>query len=73
MTASQIISEIASLPPEEQAEVIRFACRLEVERRLNAAELTVLAERLTEAANPAERAVLREEIVRGFYGGRPHA
>jgi hypothetical protein len=73
MTASQIISEIALLPPEEQAEVIRFVYRLEVERRLTAAELTVLAERLTEATNPTERAVLREEMVRGFYGGRPHA
>ena len=73
MTASQIISEIAVLPPEEQAEVIRFVCRLEVERRLTGGELTALAERLTEATSPAERAVLREEIVRGFYGRKPQA
>jgi len=73
MTASQIISEIAGLPPEDQAEVIRFVCRLEVERRLTGGELTALAERLAETANPAERAVLREEIVRGFYGRKPQA
>jgi hypothetical protein len=73
MTASQIIAEIVSLPPDDQAEVIRFACRLEVERRLTSGELTALAERLTEATDPTERTLLREEMARDFYGGKPHA
>ncbi|HUG10801.1 MAG TPA: hypothetical protein VMM36_07295 [Opitutaceae bacterium] len=34
MNASQIISEISSLPPDEQAKVVRFAYSLDAERKL---------------------------------------
>jgi len=73
MTASQIIKEIATLPPEEQAEVVRFAYRLDAERRLTGAELSAIAERMAASSDPVETLMLREEIVRGFYGGNPHA
>ncbi len=73
MTASQIIEQIAALPPEEQAEVVRFAYRLDAERRLTGTELSALAERMTASRDPAEMLVLREEIARGFYGGKPNA
>ena len=73
MTANQIISEIQSLSIEEQAKVVRFAYRLDAERKLTGAELAAIAERMVESTNPAEALLLREEIVRGFYGGKPHA
>jgi hypothetical protein len=73
MTASQIIHEIEALPPEEQAKVVRFAYRLDAERRLTGPELSALAERMVSATDPAEEAMLRETITRGFYGEKPHA
>jgi hypothetical protein len=36
--------------------------------RLSAEELGLLAERLASAADPAEAALLRERLTRGFYG-----
>jgi len=69
VTASDIIEEIKRLSPEEQAGVIRFAYRLDAERKLSGAELSALAERMTQTSDPAEALLLREEITRGFYGG----
>jgi len=73
MTANQIISEIESLSPEEQAEVIRFAYRLDAERQLTGKELSALAERMVESTDPVQTEMVRQAIVRGFYGGKPHA
>lgn len=73
MTAEQIIQEIQNLPTREQAEVIRFAYQLDAERQLTGGELSALAGRLVKATDPEEASALREEIVRGFYGRRPHA
>ncbi len=72
MTAEQIIREIEILSPEEQAKVVRFAYRLDAERQLTGKELSALAERMIESTDPAQTAMLREEIIRGFYGGKPH-
>ncbi len=69
MSAAKIIEQIKNLPPEEQAEVIRFTYRLDAERQLTGKELSALAKRMTQAADPAEAALVREAIVRGFYGG----
>lgn len=73
MTASQIIQEIGNLPPEEQAKVVRFAYRLDAERQLTGAELSALAKRMVSSTDPAQITLLREEIVRGFYGGKRQA
>lgn len=73
MNASQIIQEITTLPPEEQAKVIRFAYNLDVERQLSGPELSALAGRMAASTDPAETARLRTEIARGFYGGRADA
>ena len=73
MTASQIIDEIKSLTPEEQAGVVRFIYQLDAERKLSGPELSTLATRLVEAADPAEASRIRETIVRGFYGARRDA
>ena len=73
MTASQIIHEIEALPPEEQEKVVRFAYRLDAERRLTGAELSALAERMVVSTDPVETTMLRETITRGFYGEKPHA
>ena len=61
------------MPPEEQAKVVRFAYQLDAERQLTGEELSALAERMVESTDPTQTAMLREAIVRGFYGGKPHA
>jgi hypothetical protein len=68
MTAAQIINEIKSLPIDEQAKVIRLADQTDAERQLTGKELSSLAERMVQATDPAEAMMLREAIVRGFYG-----
>jgi hypothetical protein len=73
VTADQIIREIETLPAEEQAAVIRFAYRLDAQRQLTGPELSALAERMVQSSDPAETMMLREEIERGFYGGKPNA
>ncbi len=73
MTAAKIIEEIKHLPANEQAEVIRFVYHFDAERQLSGKELSALAERMTQTTDPAEAALVREAIVRGFYGGASHA
>jgi len=73
MTASEVIDDIESLSPEDQAKVIQFAYRLDVERQLGGKELALLAERMVNSTDPAESAILRDAIVRGFYGAKLHA
>ena len=68
MTAEQIIEEIKRLDPKDQLGVIRFAYQLDAERKLTGKELSSLATRMTETDDPAEAAMIRESIVRGFYG-----
>jgi hypothetical protein len=68
VTADQIIEEIKRLDPKDQIGVIRFAYQLDAERKLTGKELSSLAARMTETSDPAEAAMIRETIVRGFYG-----
>jgi len=58
---------------QEQARVIRFAYRLDAERQLTGTELASLAGRMVRSTDRAETTMLREEIVRGFYGGNANA
>ena len=39
----------------------------------NALPRSALAQRMVESTDPLQTAMLRKEIVRGFYGGKPHA
>ena len=73
MTASQIIDEIKRLAPEEQAGVVRFVYQLDAERKLSGPELSILAERLVNAKDPAGASRVRETIARGFYGAKRDA
>jgi hypothetical protein len=73
MTATAVIEEIEQLPPEEQSRVIQFAIELARKRQLTGIELGELARRMVETKDLAEADRLQEEIVRGFYGGKPHA
>ena len=73
MTATAVIEEIEQLPPEEQSRVIQFVNELARKRQLTGKELGELARRMVETKDPAEADRLQEEIVRGFYGGKPHA
>ena len=73
MTARQVILELEALPPEEQAEVIRFAYCLDAGRKLTGQELSSLADKMVNASDIAEAALVRDAIVRGFYGADSHA
>ncbi|HEV7401537.1 MAG TPA: hypothetical protein VGO11_01375 [Chthoniobacteraceae bacterium] len=67
MSATEIMTEIDSLPETEREKVLRFAeCR--AQGRLTTEELMELAKKMVESNNPAEQGVLEDEIVRGFYG-----
>jgi hypothetical protein len=59
MTAAQIIDEIKSPSPEEQAAVVRFVYELEAERKLSGTELSVLADRFVNASDPTEATRIR--------------
>ncbi len=72
MTAKQIMHEIETLPLEAQAEVIRFAYRLDARRHLTGPELSSLAERLV-PTDPAETMLLREATEPGLYGEKPQS
>jgi predicted outer membrane protein len=73
VTTKQIIEQIKQLSPGEQAEVVRFAYRLDAERQLTGRELSALAKRMVETSDPTEAAIVREAIAHGFYGGKPNA
>ena len=68
MTATEIIEEIKHLPAEEQARVEDYFSEQREARQLSGDELGKLAEKMISTEDPAEKAVLREEITRGFYG-----
>lgn len=73
MSAAEVIKEIEHLPPTEQAEVIRFAYRLDADRMLSGKELGELARRMVDATDPAEALIWRDAVLRGFYGGKVDA
>ena len=68
MTANEIIEEIKRLDRKQQLGVIRFARQLAVGRRLTGKQLSELAEQMVKATDPAEEAIIREAMIRGFYG-----
>jgi hypothetical protein len=70
---AQIIEEIKRLPKGEQAKVIASARQEAKAQALSPEELGKLAKQMVEDRNAAEADRLQEEIVRGFYGSRPHA
>ncbi len=68
MTASQVIGEIVALPEEERRQVIEFTRKLADQRKLSPTDLGVLGSRLSHCEDDGSAAVLKEEIVAGFYG-----
>lgn len=73
MTTAEIIEEIKRLPRDEQIQVAEFARHAAEDRPLSPEELGQLAERMVETKDDAEADRLKEEIVRGFYGGKSDA
>jgi hypothetical protein len=73
VSAAEVIQEIQHLTPSEQAEVIQFAYRLDAERMLTGKELVALAKKMVAAADPSEALEIREQMIRGFYGGKADA
>ena len=73
MSATQVIEDIQHLTPTEQAEVIQFAYRLDAERMLSGKELVALAKKMVAASDPVEALEIREQMIRGFYGGKSDA
>jgi hypothetical protein len=68
MTATDVIDEIKHLPQSEQSKVIQFTFELARSRQLSGEELGVLAQRMVDSNDPAEKDKLKDEITRGFYG-----
>ena len=68
MTATEVIHEIQHLPSADQAEIIRYAYRLDAERELSGKELVALAKKMVAATDEAEALEIREQMIRGFYG-----
>ncbi|HEY4953218.1 MAG TPA: hypothetical protein VII71_07535 [Verrucomicrobiae bacterium] len=80
MSATDVIEEIKHLPRAEQSRVLQFAIELARKHQLSCKdsslepeELGELTRRMVEAKDPVEADRLQEEMVRGFYGGKPHA
>jgi hypothetical protein len=67
MIANEVFEAIKRLNPKEQLAVIRFAYQPDAERRLTGKELSGLAERMVKTTDPAEGAIIREAMIRGFY------
>lgn len=72
MTATQIIGEIENLEAAEQDKVIRFAVSFAANRKLTGEQLHTLAAGLP-GMTEAEADALKQELERGFYGGRGDA
>lgn len=68
MTADQIIQDIKSLPRDQQSRVVQFAVELARSRQLRAEDLVVIAQKMLETTDPAEKKRLEDELTRGFYG-----
>ena len=68
MTADQIIEDIKLLPRDEQSRVVQFAVELARSRQLPAEDLVVIAEKMLQTNDPAEKKRLEEALTRGFYG-----
>ena len=73
VSVAQLIQEIQHLTPTEQAELIQFAYRLDAERMLSGKELVALAKKMVATADPTEALESREQMIRGFYGGKADA
>lgn len=73
MTTAQIMQEIKNLKPDDQATVVQFAYKLDAERQLSGDEITALAKKMVAATDPLEKAKIREQITRGFYGTQANA
>ena len=68
MTADQIIEDIKLLPRVEQSRVVQFAVELARSRQLPAEDLVVIAQKLLETNDPAQKKRFEDELTRGFYG-----
>lgn len=68
MTADQIIEDIKLLPRDEQSRVVQFAVELARSRQLPAEDLVIIAQKMLETSDPAEKQRLENELTRGFYG-----
>jgi hypothetical protein len=73
MTGEDVIEEIKRLPEIEARKVIEFTRAHLEPHELSGKEIANLTQKMIDAGSPEEAARLEEEIVRGFYGGKPHA
>jgi hypothetical protein len=72
-TLTEIESAIQHLDKEALGQLSQWFEHYLAERQLSGKELSALADRLTRTTDPAEAALVRETIHRGFYGGKPNA
>jgi hypothetical protein len=64
MTAADVIEDIKLLPREEQSRVVEFAMALPRTRQLSGEELGVIAQKMLDTDDPAEKKRLEEELTK---------
>jgi hypothetical protein len=67
------MQEIKNLKPDDQATVVQFAYKLDAERQLSGNEITALAKKMVATTDAVEKARIRTQITRGFYGTQDNA
>ena len=72
MTGLEVIEEIKRMPREERLKVIEYARYAEREQ-LSPEELESVLQKMVDSTDPAAKAKLKAEFLRGFYGNEPHA
>ena len=73
MTAVEIVEEISRLPEGERELVRQIAGERLEPGQLPSLQLAALVQQMIDAKDSAESKCLEDQIVRGFYGDRPHA
>jgi hypothetical protein len=72
MTGLEVIEELKRMPREERSKVIEYARYAEKEQ-LSQEELEGVLQKMVDASDPATKAKLKAEFMRGVYGNEPHA
>jgi hypothetical protein len=73
VSSAEVIEQIKRLPRDERRKVIHFAQNQADNEQLSPEELGELTRQMVESNDPVEKARLKQEIKRGFYGNEPHA
>ena len=73
VSALEIIEQIRQLPDDEQEKIKQFVRGNLEDGQISPEAIGELTRQMVESNDPAEKARLRKELVKGFYGNAPHA